>query len=105
MTIPRKHLLLENSSSDDGFVGSFSTISQDTTYTAKSNGFLIIYGGQGNGNTTIKIKLNGTEHSFGMSGGRYQYGWVNVSFTFPIRKGVKFSYNCSGTAAIFTGSI
>ena len=68
-------------------------ISADQTYTAATDGYLMIGVAGGNGNRQIQTNINGTTYVWNGDNGAYQYGWGCMQVYLPIAKGVQYSFS------------
>lgn len=72
-----------------------STLTTATTYTAPTNGYLIVGTKGGNGNRWIDVAINGANYRFNGDNGAYQYGWGCMQLTLPMSKGTKYQFSVS----------
>lgn len=64
----------------------------DTTYTAETNGFLMLGIAGGNGNRLISTIINGVQYDWWGDAGSERYGWGCMQVYLPIAKGCIYSF-------------
>ena len=72
---------------------SVTDLEANTTYTANTNGFLMIGVAGGNGNRQITTTINGVTLQWNGDFGSYQYGWGCMQVYLPIKKGSTYSFS------------
>lgn len=70
----------------------FTSLTENTTYTFDTNGYLLAGTNGGNGDRWIDVWINGRSVRFTGDGGAYKYGWGCMQIYLPIRRNIPFRF-------------